>query len=149
MATVGNMPTVERISESRLRRVLDRLKFRHRIDEDGDIVGILEADEDCPYNVVWFVRLLGENKDVLVIQLYGGREVSERDQGRAVLACNKWNNEMLWPKAYLSTGSEARIGGEEAISLSAGIHDELLSDFIKNVLSAGWRMFVAISKEGL
>ena len=143
------MPTVEQISESRIRRVLDRKKFSHRIDDDGDIVGVLSADEDCPYSVLWYIRLEGKNKGLFVIRLLDDRVIPDRDHGRAVLACNKWNKEKRWPKTFLAVGSDAQIIGEEQIDLETGIHDELLADYIATMISAGWSMFVTLSKEGL
>ena len=114
--------------------MLDRDGFSHRIDEDGDIVGILSADEDCPYDVACLIQLGGKDKDILSIRLIGAAW-SPSATGAAVLACNKWNNDTRLPKAYLSSGPEPRITAEHQIGLESGIHDELLSEFIHLVMA--------------
>jgi hypothetical protein len=55
------MSEAKPINNSRVRRALDDISFSHREDEDGDIIGHLQADEDVPYSEVdpmyWTMRI--------------------------------------------------------------------------------------------
>jgi hypothetical protein len=143
------MSVVSPISIDRVRRVLDKLSISHKVDDDGDIAFVLNADDDVAYDVVCFLMLKGSNKEVYQIMLIPSKAIPARKQGEALLACNQWNVEKLYPAAYLQPGDESKVVAMYGIDLEKGIHDELLEDFTRSIVSMGWEFFKFISKKGL
>jgi hypothetical protein len=143
------MSEVKPINSGRIRRILDDLSLSHREDEDGDLIGSLQADKDVSYGVGFVISLKGDNKNLLEVTIVPqGNDVPSERKGESLLWCNTWNATKGWPKAYFHE-QHSKIIGEFSIDIEKGIHDELLKDMLLKAIGGGWAMYKELAKEGL
>lgn len=134
------MPTVQPFTDDMLMDYLKQNDIGFEVDEEGNL-SLDFADqfpEVCPIDV-WLVT---DRDEGVLFKVFGFVDVSipEVAWDSAIGLCNAWNGESPWPKAYLlateaGTG-DAFIHLERYIDLTAGIHAELLDDFISQTIGA-------------
>lgn len=109
-------------------------------DQDGDISFGFSEDEKTGCALRVWLMVSGENKDVYDIRIYTDRKIAKEDWSMAMMACNEWNDDKRWPKAYFHvsdpvTDAEGRVVCEGDIDLEAGIHQELFDDFTLTIIT--------------
>lgn len=123
------------LSLDRVRAVLERRGFRVAVDEDGDLTGLWD---DFRF---WFLVDL-ERYERLEVRGAWHRPRNDETVGAVRLACNDWNRERLWPKAYWRLEDERLVVyAEHAITLPPGITDSQIDQTVLCALSTGVQLF--------
>lgn len=135
------------LTPDRLRTVMEASKLLYKEDEPGHFMGVLGSNEDVPFDVYYTIFLDGEDRDILWVRLFSAAVVPDAARLRAVFAANKFNNDMRWPKTYISEDEEPRLVGEEQLDSIAGVTDQFMVYFLRNALGHAWTMFKTLHKE--
>lgn len=129
------------LNPERLRAVLAASRLSYKEDEEGSFLGVFAANQDVPFDVYFNVAVQGDAHDILSVRMFSGKVVPPDARLRAVMAANKFNNDMRWPKTYISEEDDPRLVGEEQLDSETGVDDALLVQFLRNALGHGWTMF--------
>jgi len=132
---------IEQFQRCQIERYLRERDLRYLVDQEGDFIVDFYGDEIPDYRVQLSAE--GANGEVLGVRL--GLETPHpetmRDRIEGFVA--GWNRQMRWPKAYViedRRGRGIRVIGENSFPLAAGIHQELLDEFIEVSIRAGRQM---------
>ncbi len=112
-------------------------------DEDGDFRVDFTSDERPGTITVW---LIAHGPEDTMYTISGSASGAPQPSTRAetVARCNTWNQEHIWPKAFVvDHGREWRIGVSADLPLGPGIHRELFDEFTRRVIGGilefwGW-----------
>lgn len=138
---------IKGLSLAVLRGLIDKAGYSHKIDEDGDILMTLNADNDFGYDVYIFFQIQGENDTILKITGYAfDFPVNNDNKANLVYLCNKWNREKRLPKAYVDIENN-RVIAEENYFLDEAVSEEyVLESCIKLTTSGIWGFFKSLVK---
>jgi hypothetical protein len=142
------MNSIQPLTQSRIRGILDGKSIGHTIDGDGDIAIPLGADSDVPYDVVVFLMIKSEGGGILQIRGIPDRNVASARRVDAVLFCNQWNTDRVWPTAYYNEKMN-RIEAKISVDLSMGVHDEMLKDLSCTSGGLVWSMYKELARSGM
>ena len=92
-AHFGTEPTTP-VDRQRLADYLIQENYKYSIDDDGDVVGVWDA------NPVWFM-FMGPSKGFFQVRARWHRRISAANKLLALHAANDWNRDKLWPKVFL------------------------------------------------
>jgi hypothetical protein len=137
------VPEIQKISRDMLEAFAKEEKYEFSIDSDGDVSIPFSVDESSGAKLTCYLMLRGDEKDLYSVLIMADKRVPKVKWGRALIVCNEWNHDKRWPKAYLRTkdlaaSTEAEIRLESEISLHAGIHQELLSEFSRAAIASAF-----------
>lgn len=137
--------SAERINTLRVRESLDLLEFRHRFDKENHyFVGELDADEDFPENIT--VLILPEPNRITTKCFVPNSEIENVKLKDALLFCNRWNSEKLYPKAFIEPSYNLIIA-ESTMMVDDTSPDEFIREAVlHNTLSAAWQFFVEMNR---
>lgn len=133
---------------------LDRAELVATIDEDGDYrVDFQAAQEGAPELSFW-LSAEGTNEDIFVIRCVTNLAVDKTLWPQAVMACNQWNTEKRYPKAYLWVGNDpeslfGQIRLEAQFPVGAGVIQPLIDDWIATVFGTSFGFWDWIAESGL
>ena len=155
------MPTVQPFGESMIKSFLDRNELdyfdKSGLPEEIDLWGdfFLHQDDDgqrgC--NLTFALSAEGENDSIYGVKVISDKEIPRSGWGQALLLCNSWNKERLWPKAFLNADTESAtstsgsIWLEAYILLTSGVHQELVDDFSSLIIRGGLAFWEWAHKE--
>jgi len=142
-----NHMQVAQFTRDMFRILCEKLELPYDIDEDGDYRLGLAADDLVTWPMRVYLVAAGSANDILDIRIDTTREFPSSEWGRAMLACNEWNDTTRWPKAYLHVNDPGatepgKVVCEGSLDLENGIHQELLENYILTVIArsrAFWR----------
>lgn len=122
-----------------IRSLLDRLDVPTRLDDDGDLMVTLDADNDFPHDL--FICIVVEDGNR--INLIGAAPDYHPEEDLYVLA-NRHNNRANYPTAVVRSGS---IRMEYSFFIDEEVSDEYIKyDCLKRQISAFWNAFVNLEK---
>ena len=127
------------IDKNIIRGYLDELRISTRLDDDGDMVVVQSADEDCGHDVVIFV-MVNNNR----LSYAAGAPGYEPRQDPYHLA-NRHNCRRNLPTAVVRDGNvrmECSFLLDEEVSKAY-----IVENCIKMVLGSIWRAYVDLEKE--
>ena len=133
------------ITKSRLRDLLDDLRFTVGKDDDGDYYTILEADDDFRHNVqIYFLATQGRLQMVASSPAF---KVPSDKAADALLFCNKWQREKAFGRAYFNENTNLFLI-DASISTDTDIPDDYVKeDFLRLHVAIFWSFFVEAGKE--
>jgi hypothetical protein len=138
------MATVEKFTRSMIEHFLQESDMRYFTDSDGDFLVQFSYDEELGCSLNMYFMASGDDAEIYYISARSDRRILKNDWEQALKACNAWNRERRWPKAYLrvdkATDASGEIVLESQIDLEQGVHQELLNSFSQTMI-AGVGMF--------
>lgn len=113
--------------------------FSYFTDNDGDVGGLWRGR-------LFYFFLFGEESEILQIRGQWNREVAIERLDVVLEACNEWNADRIWPKAYarVRDNGMVHIIAEVATDLEDGVTDAQLGQLLNCGLSTGNMLFDAI-----
>ncbi len=147
--TVAN---VQPFTRSMIANYLKGADLSYLTDNDGDFVVQFGYEDIRGCRLSFYLMAAGKNADVYSIMVRSDKRIPKSDWERAMIACNTWNKDRRWPKAYLevddpTTDTTGEIILEGQIDLGKGIHQELLDSFTETLLLSGNMFWVWAHKE--
>jgi hypothetical protein len=141
--------SVRTFDRSMIRNVLDEHNIHFLTDRDNDLQ-VQYPDDGTRGCDLTYALMYKEN--VFLITAIGDKEIPRSEWGRAILLCNTWNRDNLWPKACLwaenpDSDANGYIRLEGSLYVASGIHQELLSDFILTIMGNGLTFWEWAHKE--
>lgn len=135
-ATHRSGSTLPPLSRDRIEQSLDRLEFSHFIDDDGDVAG--EWDLGFFY---FLVR--GEFSEIFIMQGVWRGALAESDYLMTQEICNAWNEQKLWPTAYVNRDDNGNVWlrVEHAVDYEHGLTDAQLDQHIIGALMGSLQLF--------
>ena len=115
--------------------------FSYFIDNDGDLGGLWRGR-------LFYFFLFGEESEILQIRGQWNREVAIERLEVVLEACNEWNADRIWPKAYVRVRDNGMVHiiSEVATDLEDGVTDAQLGQLLNCGLSTGNLLFDAIDE---
>ena len=113
--------------------------FSYFIDNDGDLGGLWRGR-------LFYFFLFGDRSEILQVRGQWNREVSIERLEEVLEACNEWNADRIWPKAYVRVRDNGMVHviSEVATDLEHGVTDAQLAQLLHCGLSTGSMLFDAI-----
>lgn len=129
------------LTMARVARALDRIGWRYRFDDGGDIISYWE-------NGHFVFSLMGSESQTLHIRgAWHGRPGIERlAEANEVVA--DWNKHAMWPKAFI-LGPEENIFAvacDQGVFLLAGVSDDQLLHHIAQTVTAALNLYDTLSE---
>ena len=119
---------VHSIDINYVRNLCDKAGFNTKLTEEGTLILILEADEDYNYNVLVAFRVTEDN-DGLIATGLSAMEISQKNIADALIRINKYNEDTLLLKAYLTEDGNVRVTRTEFVD--KGVSEESLARFVE------------------
>lgn len=115
--------------------------FTYFVDNDGDLGGIWRGR-------LFYFFLFGERSEILQVRGQWHREAAIERLTEVLDACNEWNADRIWPKAYARVRDNGRVHvvSEVATDLEHGATDEQLSQLLFCGLSTGSLFFDSLDE---
>lgn len=127
------------IDKNFIRECFDELKIATRLDDDGDMVVVQNADSDFAHDVVIFV-IVSNNR-----LSYIAAAPDFKPEGDLLVMCNKHNCTRVMPTAVVREG-ELRM--ETSFLLDEEVSREFITEnCVKMPLAFIWRAFCDFGKE--
>jgi len=116
-------------------------QFNYFLDNDGDLGGLWRGR-------LFYFFLFGEDSEILQVRGQWNREVAIERLADVLEACNEWNADRIWPKAYVRVRDNGMVHiiSEVATDLEQGVTDAQLSQLLHCGLSTGNMLFDAIDE---
>jgi hypothetical protein len=127
-----------------LPRILEWLRgneFSYFVDNDGDVGGLWRGR-------LFYFFLFGDDAEILQVRGQWNREISIERLPEVLEACNEWNADRIWPKAYVRVRDNGMVHviSEVATDLERGVTDAQLAQLLHCGLSTGSMFFDAIDE---
>jgi hypothetical protein len=146
------MAIVKQFDRSMIEQCLRKIGWRFLVDSDGDFEIRINYDEDmnCQLNVNFLVQ--GTEQTIYAIRVTSDKRFPKNQWGQAVMTCNTWNKDKIWPKAYFSVKDPDRdtfgtIVLEYYFDFEQGVHQELFDDMTLNIVGSANAFWEWIYKE--
>lgn len=136
---VDDAPTP--VTTARIAEWFTRNDFSYFVDSDGDLGGLWRGR-------LFYFFLFGEESEILQIRGQWHREVAIERLEEVLDACNEWNADRIWPKAYVRVRDNGMVHviAEVATDLEHGVTDDQLNQLLFCGLSTGSMFFDAIDE---
>lgn len=131
-----------------IQSLIDEIGLTYNIKDDGINVPF-GADSDYGYNCLACISWNDENH-VLSIHGMSAQNFSKDKHGELVLFCNQWNNDKMWPCAWvtvLDNGEPDVRCGAYIPKLEYDVSPEFMKNWLKFMVSLVWRFYVELGKE--
>lgn len=141
------------ISPEMIREHLTRNELKFFVDQDGDFrVDFAAFAEGAPSITIW-LTIEGEHGDIFVVRVIGQQAIPKTLWPQAINACNQWNMEKRYPKAFLFIPSDtAELFGqvhlEGQFPLAAGIAQPQLDEIISTLIATGFSFWQWVFETG-
>jgi hypothetical protein len=137
----GRVDQLRPLSNELITSVLDARGYHYFTDSDGDIGGRWDD------HLIYFFRF-GSDREVFQVRTLAGHAFATDDVPRLYAFCNEWNHDRLWPKAYVHVSDDgvARVCGEVAAHLSAGVSFDQLAQLLDCGVETGLIMAEAVGR---
>lgn len=128
--------TLDSLSFDRVKASLDVMGARYFVDSDGDIGGRWDGND-------FYFFFSGEQREILSVRGYWWAHLPVERYDEAVRACNDWNREHLWPKAWVSVDDDGKVRASTVVSVDweDGVTDAQLIRQIRWGTSTGCHFF--------
>ena len=129
------------VTPARIAAWFERNDFSYFIDNDGDLGGLWRGR-------LFYFFLFGDDAEILQVRGQWHREVAIERLEEVLDACNEWNADRIWPKAYVRVRDNGRVHvvSEVATDLEHGATDSQLSQVLFCGLSTGSMFFDALDE---
>lgn len=137
------------MTRKEIQNILDDMHMTYKVDDDGDLVLVLNADDDYGYNVVVFIMCCSDG-DIINMIGVSAQKFSKNDFGELIVFCNKWNTERRWPAAYVMEGSNGNpeVKCRRCIDgFKYSVSDDFIKEIIKQMLAGTWQFYKELGKE--
>lgn len=133
---------VNKVTKANFRDLLDKAGYSHRIDDDGDFIVILDADNDFSHDVViWFT--INDKSTVRAFAEAVDFKISDNDLAQILIKCNDWHIKYNVGSAYVNNN---RLFIQNALFLDQPVSEQFIIDnFIKINLTLFWKFFCSLS----
>ena len=128
------------MTRDQIRNIIDKMGISSRIDEDGDINFILEADDDFRYNVDIWLIVPPDGKRLIFFSNANGYVPN----GDLLVLANRSNDRLNYPTAAVR-GNEIRF--EYCIFISEDVSEEFIINNIRSIVSGIWNGYRSLEKE--
>ncbi len=133
------------VVRNRLRMIMDDLKFANRlIREDNVLLGALDADENFQYDVTAIIT--SEDQCVQIHCIAGDFRIPEIRLTEALLFCNKWNNEKVYPAVCIDPHRNTFIAKYNAPLDHNNSREFFQDQVLGNGLGSCWHFFIEAGK---
>jgi len=111
-------------------------QFSYFVDNDGDVGGLWRGR-------LFYFFLFGDESEILQVRGQWNREVAIERLEEVLEACNEWNADRIWPKAYVRVRDNGMVHviAEVATDLEHGVTDAQLGQLLNCGLSTANLMF--------
>ncbi|WP_448060080.1 YbjN domain-containing protein [Cellulomonas hominis] len=129
------------LTSARIVEWFDRNGFSYFVDNDGDLGGLWRGR-------LFYFFLFGEESEILQVRGQWHREVAIERIEEVLFACNEWNADRIWPKAYVRVRDNGMVHviSEVATDLEHGVTDDQLNQLLFCGLSTGSMFFDSIDE---
>jgi Putative bacterial sensory transduction regulator len=129
------------LTAARIVKWFETNEFSYFLDNDGDVGGLWRGR-------LYYFFLFGEESEILQIRGQWNREVAIERLEEVLEACNEWNADRIWPKAYVRVRDNGMVHviAEVATDLERGVTDAQLGQLLNCGLSSGNMLFDAIDE---
>ena len=129
------------VTTERIAQWFVRNDFSYFVDSDGDLGGLWRGR-------LFYFFLFGEESEILQVRGQWNREVAIERLEEVLDACNEWNADRIWPKAYVRVRDNGMVHviTEVATDLEHGVTDDQLNQLLFCGLSTGSMFFDAIDE---
>lgn len=136
---LGDVPTP--LTRERIIAWFEANEFSYFLDNDGDLGGLWRGR-------LFYFFLFGEKAEILQIRGQWNREAAIERLDVVLEACNEWNADRIWPKAYVRVRDNGMVHviSEVATDLEVGVTDAQLGQLLNCGLSTGNMLFDAIDE---
>ena len=137
------------MTRKEIQNIIDDMHLMYKVDEDGDLVLLFNADEDYGYSIAVFMMCQGDG-DIINMQGISVQEFSKNDFGELIVFCNKWNTERRWPTAFVREG---RNGNPEVMcrrcidGFTYSVSDDFIKSIVKGMLAGTFQFYKELGKE--
>ena len=116
-------------------------QFSYFVDNDGDVGGLWRGR-------LFYFFLFGDQSEILQVRGQWNREVAIERLEEVLEACNEWNADRIWPKAYVRVRDNGMVHviAEVATDLEHGVTDDQLNQLLFCGLSTGSMFFDSIDE---
>jgi Putative bacterial sensory transduction regulator len=122
---------------------LDSREMQYDVDDDGDFQFGVKVNEEDELTLAIFLGAEGTNEDILVVRAIAMAAIPREMWMPVMSACNQWNLERRYPKAYLAVGgdpslpeTQGEVHLEGQYPLGAGVTQPLVDDLISETVSS-------------
>jgi len=129
------------VTPARITAWFRRNELSYFVDNDGDLGGLWRGR-------LYYFFLFGDESEILQIRGQWHREVAIERLEEVLNACNEWNAERIWPKAYVRVRDNGMVHviAEIATDLEHGVTDDQLNQLLFCGLSTGSMFFDSIDE---
>ena len=129
------------VTRDRIATYLLSRGYRFLLDDDGDLGGLWRGR-------LFYFFMFGDRSEILQVRGQWNREVSIERLEEVLEACNEWNADRIWPKAYVRVRDNGMVHviSEVATDLEHGVTDTQLAQLLHCGLSTGSMLFDAIDE---
>ncbi|QTE30617.1 type III secretion system chaperone family protein [Pengzhenrongella sicca] len=141
VAAPGSAGVPTPLSVARIVEWFEANQFSYFLDSDGDLGGLWRGR-------LFYFFLFGDDGEILQIRGQWNREVAIERLSEVLEACNEWNADRIWPKAYVRVRDNGMVHviSEVATDLEHGVTDAQLSQLLHCGLSTGNMLFDTIDE---
>lgn len=125
------------LTKDQIRGYLDSLNVATRIDDDGDLLIQLSADDDFGHDV--FIHVVVDSRSISFYGISPGYEVPN-----PLFIANRSNGRLNYPTAVVR-GDQIRM--EYALFITEDVSDEYIKGSLNRILSAIWKAFIILEDE--
>ncbi len=124
------------LSKDRVQAWLERSGFAYFTDSDGDLGGLWHAQ-------LFYFLVVGDRDEVLQVHGQWHREATIERLPELLEACNEWNAEHIWPKAYTRVRDDGSVVvcADTTTDVEHGVTDDQLAQLLQCGLSTGSSFF--------
>ena len=135
----ADVPT--QLTIARIIAWFEKNQFSYFLDNDGDLGGLWRGR-------LFYFFLFGEDSEILQIRGQWNREVAIERLDVVLEACNEWNADRIWPKAYARVRDNGMVHviAEVATDLEHGVTDAQVGQLLHCGLSTSNMLFDAIDE---
>lgn len=134
-------PGAEALSHQRIVDALDARDMRYGVDDDGDIGGYWDG------HLFYFFRM-GGAQEYLQVRGRWNRKVGVDQFDRVVHLVNIWNQEKLWPKAYVRHEDQlVGVYAEHTVDYEHGVTDQQIDLHLACGITTALRLFEHLDEQ--
>jgi hypothetical protein len=118
--------------------LLQKNGWRYQINDDGDFELELKGDSGRLTYTIGY----DDTEQELMVQAASGREISPDDSNKALLTCNRWNEQNWLPKVYTeAAGGDSeteykRFRAEMTLPLGSAVSQALVDEFTRTAVES-------------
>lgn len=129
------------LSRDRVAAWLERSGFAYFTDSDGDLGGLWHGR-------LFYFLVLGDHDEVVQVRGQWNREATIERLEEILAACNEWNADHIWPKAYVRVRDDGTVVvcADTTVDVEAGVNDAQLDQVLQCGLTTGSMFFDSLDE---